>query len=73
LCFSAKFSIRSDPRAEPASPHMLRHSFASRLRENGADLQDIQAALAHAVITTTTMYAHLTTRRQREKLTEYLK
>ena len=54
-------------------PHMLRHSFASRLRENGADLQDIQEALGHAVITTTTMYAHLTTRRQREKLAEYLK
>jgi site-specific recombinase XerD len=54
-------------------PHMLRHSFASRLRENGADLQDIQEALGHAVITTTTMYAHLTTRRQREKLAKYLK
>jgi len=54
-------------------PHMLRHSFASRLRENGADLQDIQEALGHAAITTTTMYAHLTTRRQREKLAEYLK
>ena len=56
-----------------AHPHMLRHSFASRLRENGADLQDIQEALGHAAITTTTMYAHLTTRRQREKLAEYLK
>jgi site-specific recombinase XerD len=54
-------------------PHMLRHSFASRLRENGADLQDIQEALGHAAITTTTMYAHLTTRRRREKLAEYLK
>jgi len=57
----------------PVAPHMLRHSFASRLRENGADLQDIQEALGHSVITTTTMYAHLTTRRQREKLAEYLK
>jgi integrase/recombinase XerD len=56
-----------------AHPHMLRHSFASRCRENGADLQDIQEALGHAVITTTTMYAHLTTRKQREKLAEYLK
>jgi len=37
------------------------------------DLQDIQEALGHAVITTTTMYAHLTTRRQREQLAEYLK
>ena len=56
-----------------AHPHMLRHSFASRLRENGADLQDIQEALGHANIVTTTMYSHLSTRRRREKLTEYLK
>jgi integrase/recombinase XerD len=55
-----------------AHPHMLRHSFASRLRENGADLQDIQEALGHAVITTTAMYAHLTTRRRRERLADLL-
>jgi site-specific recombinase XerD len=56
-----------------AHPHMLRHSFASRLRENGADLQDIQEALGHSDIATTTMYAHISTRRRREKLAEYLK
>lgn len=65
--------VRNTLNRPRAHPHMLRHSFASRLRENGADLQDIQEALGHAVITTTTMYAHLTTRRQREKLAEYLK
>jgi site-specific recombinase XerD len=60
----------------PVFTHMLRHSFASRLRENGADLQDIQEALGHAAITTTTMYAqyaHISTRRRREKLAEYSK
>jgi site-specific recombinase XerD len=46
---------------------MLRHSFASRPRENGADLQDIQEALGLSVITTTIMYAHISTRRRREK------
>jgi site-specific recombinase XerD len=35
-------------------------------------LQDIQEALGHVVMTTTTMYAHIFTRRRREKLAEYL-
>jgi len=56
----------------PVHPHMLRHSFASRLRENGADLQLIQEALGHANINTTTMYAHLTTNRRRQELARLL-
>jgi integrase/recombinase XerD len=42
-------------------PHTLRHSYASRLRAAGADLQLIQECLGHAAITTTTIYAHLAT------------
>jgi len=42
---------------------MLRHSFASRVREAGGDLQLIQEALGHSSIATTTMYAHLRRRR----------
>ena len=45
----------------PVNPHMLRHSFASRLRAKGADLQLIQEILGHASIQTTTMYAHIST------------
>jgi site-specific recombinase XerD len=56
----------------PVSPHTLRHSFASRLRERGADLQDIQEALGHASITTTTIYAHLATSRRNAKLAGWL-
>lgn len=42
-------------------PHMLRHSFASRLRQKGAPIELISEALGHASITTTLMYAHLST------------
>jgi site-specific recombinase XerD len=45
----------------PVHPHMLRHSFASRLRAKGADLQLIQEILGHESINTTTMYAHIST------------
>ena len=53
-------------------PHMLRHSFATRLRTNGADLQIIQEALGHASIRTTTMYAHLATPKRLADLTRFL-
>lgn len=56
----------------PVHPHMLRHSFASRLRENGADLVLIQEALGHASITTTTIYAHLTSAKRRADVARYL-
>ena len=53
-------------------PHMPRHSFASRVREAGGDLQLIQEALGHASIVTTTMYAHLTTSKRRQDLARLL-
>jgi integrase len=56
----------------PVHPHMLRHSFASRLRENGAPLELIQEALGHANISTTLIYAHLSTKKRREDLAKYL-
>jgi integrase/recombinase XerD len=51
---------------------MLRHSFASRLRENGAPLELIQDALGHANIGTTLIYGHVSTKKQRADIARYL-
>lgn len=66
-----KEAAKSAGITKQVSPHSLRHSFATELVQNGADLRIVQELLGHESISTTEIYTHLSRQYLRETISSY--
>ncbi|PJE51183.1 MAG: hypothetical protein COV29_02830 [Candidatus Yanofskybacteria bacterium CG10_big_fil_rev_8_21_14_0_10_36_16] len=66
-----KHAIKAGIIGKKVTSHTLRHSFATDLLRNGADIRSVQSLLGHASVTTTQIYTHVTDKQLRETHKKY--